>query len=124
MDSADNRHFAVIDPYRRKLTIKFGDQVIAATTNALILKEHGRSLYDPVFYIPKEDISVELEREADTTGFCPIKGHAHRWHMKDQPLEQYIAWSYEDPLPRGRKIMGHLAFNMRYVSFVSEPVPA
>lgn len=122
MEAQEKRHFAVIDPYKRKLTIKFGDRIVAETTDALILKEHGRSLYDPVFYIPKKDIKVELEREPETKGFCPIKGNAHRWHLKEEPTEYYFAWSYEDPLPRSVKIKGHLAFNLHHVSFVSEPL--
>jgi hypothetical protein len=49
----EKRHYAVIDDYNRKLTLKYMNEVIAETTSALILKEVGKSVYDPVFYQKK-----------------------------------------------------------------------
>ncbi len=117
---AEDRHYAVIDPYNRKLTVKYKDQVIAETENAKILKEVGRSVYNPVFYFPKEDLKVELKPEADKSTHCPIKGDASYWNLAD-PTPNYFAWSYEDPLPKGEKIKGLLAFNENYVTLISEP---
>ena len=57
----EKRHYSVIENYNRKLTIKYKNNVIAETTNALILKEVGKGVYDPVFYLPKEDILIKLE---------------------------------------------------------------
>ena len=122
METVEKRHYAVIDPYTSKLTVTFGETVIAETQQAMILKEVGRSVYDPVFYIPKEDIRVDLKREAETKGFCPIKGHAHRWHLPNQETGAYFGWSYEDPLPKAHKIKGKIAFNKAFVSFLSEPL--
>ena len=56
ISSMENRHYAVMDSYNRKLTIKIKDQVLAQTTDAIIVKEIGKGVYDPVFYIPKKDI--------------------------------------------------------------------
>ena len=58
MENAEARHYAVYDAYNRELTIKIKDQVIAKTTQAIIVKEVGKGVYDPVFYIPKEDIQI------------------------------------------------------------------
>lgn len=118
----EKRHFAVIDDYKRKLTILYGETVVAETTDAKILKESGKSLYNPVFYIPKEDVKIELVRDENTTGFCPIKGHAHRWHLKENSPGPYFGWSYEEPFPKSKKIAGHIAFNMQYVTLVSAPL--
>lgn len=121
MATPENRHYAVIDPYRRKLTLQYKGQTVAETENALILKEVGRSVYDPVFYIPKADISADLEMDPVSKGHCPIKGDSFRWYLKGEDLGTYFAWSYEEPLPRAKQIKDHLAFNMALVTLVSAP---
>ena len=116
----EKRHYAVYDSYHRILTFKRGDEVVAKTTKAIIVKEVGKGVYDPVFYIPKEDVLINLEPE-DRTSTCPIKGIASYW-MPKEPTENYFAWSYEDANPRAKKIKGHIAFNMDYLTLISEPV--
>ncbi len=100
----------------------YQDVLVAETENALILKEVGKSVYDPVFYIPKADIKIDLEMDAVSKGHCPIKGDAHRWYLKENPTANYFGWSYEAPLPRSRKLEGHIAFNMQYVTLISAPI--
>ncbi len=121
METTTPRHYAVIDVYERKLTLQFKGQTIASTTNALILKEVGKSVYNPVFYIPKEDVTVDLKPELDRSSHCPIKGDASYWNLEN-PTSEYFAWSYEDPLPRSKKIKGYVAFNLNYLTLVSEPL--
>ena len=84
MNTIQQRHYAVIEPYNRKLTVTFENQIVAETRHAMILKEVGKSVYNPVFYIPKEDIKAKLNMEPETTGYCPIKGHANRWHLSEK----------------------------------------
>ena len=120
MENTEKRHYAVYDHYNRNLTIKLGDEVIAKTTNAVIVKEVGKGVYDPVFYIPREDVKMELHPESRTST-CPIKGEASYW-IPTETTPNYFAWSYETPNPRAKKIKGHIAFNLAYVSFISEPV--
>ncbi len=121
METTEKRHYAVVDNYPRKLTISHDGKVVAQTTNALILKEVGMTVYNPVFYIPKEDLVEELVSEAERSSYCPIKGEASYWNFAENPTTEYFAWSYEDPLPRSKKIKGHVAFNPKYVSVLSEP---
>ncbi len=100
MEDTNKRHYAVIDAYTRKLTLKYNDEIIAESKNALILKEVGKSVYNPVFYFPKEDIKVELISEANRKSYCPIKGDASYWNFKENPTSDYLAWSYEKALAR------------------------
>ena len=123
MEETDNRHYAVVDAYNRILTLKYNDSIIAKTDRAFIVKEVGKSVYDPVFYLPKEDIKVEIEMEPERQSTCPIKGEATYWNLKNNPTSDYFAWSYETPLPRSKKIEGYIAFNGAYISFISEPLP-
>jgi uncharacterized protein (DUF427 family) len=118
----EGRHYSVIDLYNRKITLFYNTEVIAQTTQALILKEVGKSVYNPVFYFPKEDVKIKLEKEENRTSFCPIKGDASYWNIPDAYTADYFAWSYEVPLPRSKKIEGHIAFNMNYIKFTSEPI--
>tara|TARA_R110002050_G_scaffold149463_1_gene276127 strand:+ start:187660 stop:188022 length:363 start_codon:yes stop_codon:yes gene_type:complete len=120
MDNTEKRHYAVYDPYDRVLTLKRGDEVLAKTTKAIMVKEVGKGVYDPVFYIPKEDVKIKLNPE-DRTSTCPIKGVASYW-MPEIPTDNYFAWSYEDANPRAKKIKGHIAFNMADVTLISEPI--
>ena len=120
MENTDNRHYAVYDLYNRVLTIKMGDEILAKTSNAIIVKEVGKGVYDPVYYVPKEDVLMELKPE-DRTSSCPIKGAASYW-MPATPKDNYFAWSYEEPNPRAKKIKGHIAFNMDYITLISEPI--
>jgi uncharacterized protein (DUF427 family) len=122
MENTEKRHYAVVDKYQRKLTLKKGEQVIVESENALILKEVGKSVYNPVFYFPKGDLKVELVKEPQRQSHCPIKGDATYWNFENTPTEEYFAWSYEDPLPRAKKITGYLGFNMKDLTLVSEPV--
>lgn len=118
----EKRHYAVVDKYQRKLTIKYKNEIIAETSAALILKEVGKSVYDPVFYLPKEAVSLKLEAEPARQSHCPIKGDASYWNVAGDFTSNYFAWSYETALPYTKKIEGYIAFNMEYVTFISEPV--
>lgn len=120
MENTENRHYAVYDKYNRNLTIKMGNEIIAKTTEAIMVKEVGSGVYDPVFYIPREDVIINLIPE-DRSSTCPIKGAASYW-MPEKVTDNYFAWSYEDPNPRAKKIKGHIAFNMDYITLISEPI--
>lgn len=117
----DKRHYAVIDHFPRKVAYYLGDQKIAESSNALILKEVGKSVYNPVFYLPKDDVLVDLKKDESKNSHCPIKGDATYWTVEGAPSEPYFAWSYEDPLPRSKKIEGHIAFNEAFLRFESLP---
>ncbi len=118
----EKRHYTVIDQYDRKLTLKYKDTIVAETTTALILKEVGKSVYNPVFYLPKEAIKIQLEQEPKRQSHCPIKGDATYWNIQGDYTDNYFAWSYEEALPRAKKINGYIAFNMSYLTLISEPL--
>jgi len=122
MEDTNKRHYAAIDAYPRKLTLKYNNEIIAESQNAIILKEVAKSIYNPVFYFPKEDIKADLVSEDERKSFCPIKGHASYWNFKENPTSDYLAWSYEKSLPRTKKIEGYIAFNLDQITLISEPI--
>ena len=117
----EKRHYAVIDPFQRRITLSYKGNPIVITEKALILKEVGKTVYNPVFYIPKEDIIINLIAETFRESNCPIKGDATYWNI-DVPTKEYFAWSYEEPMPRTKKIKGYVAFNLNHLTFHSEPI--
>ena len=123
MNQTEQRHYAVIDAYARRVTLKQNNETIVESSNALILKEVGKSVYNPVLYFPKEDVKVELEQDKERESFCPIKGEATYWKLKGSSPDEYFAWSYEEALARTKKINGFIAFNTLEMTMISEPLP-
>lgn len=122
MGTEDKRHYAIMEAYKRKLTLKYNGVTVVESSKAIILKEVGTSVYNPVFYFPKEDLKMELIQEFSRKSSCPIKGEASYWNFKDNPTDNYFAWSYEDPHPRSKKIKGYIAFNLDYLTLCSDPI--
>ena len=122
MEDTLKRHYAVIDAYPRKITLKYKDEIIVESKNTLILKEVGKSVYNPIFYFPKEDILAKLVIAFDRKSYCPIKGDATYWNFKENPTSDYLAWSYEKALSRTKKIEGYIAFNLDQITLISEPI--
>jgi uncharacterized protein (DUF427 family) len=99
------------DPYHRidvlqsdrHVRVSLDGRPLAETRRAVALFE---SNLPPRWYIPREDVSVELE-PTDTVTRCPYKGTAGYYSaggIKD------LIWYYEDPLPEAGRIKGLLCF--------------
>ena len=83
-------HYHVTDRYPYHVRVLIDGQEVASSSDVKILKEVGKSLYNPSFYFPPGDVDLtHLEREEGYTTSCPIKGTtpptgdssgpAHRW---------------------------------------------
>ena len=81
---------------------------IADSTNAFRVLETAGA---PVYYVPPEDIRMDLLRANDRRTVCEWKGEAtyHTLHLPTREIPN-IAWSYPDPSPGYEQIRGHLAF--------------
>jgi uncharacterized protein (DUF427 family) len=103
------------DPFHRvdiratsqRVRVLAGSDVLADSTNALVLSETG---LPNRYYLPAADISAELVR-SDTSTVCPYKGRASYWTLRrpDGDLVD-VAWGYEEPLPESARIGGHRSF--------------
>jgi uncharacterized protein (DUF427 family) len=97
-----------IEPARGTISVRTGDAVIADSANALVLREDG---YAPVFYLPREDVAMELLDRSEKVTHCPHKGDATHYHIAGYSGQITDgAWSYENPKDAAREITGHLAF--------------
>lgn len=111
------RHYHQIEAAQATVRVKVGERVLAQSHRALVLKEVGKKLYDPVYYFPRDAVPTGLLRRSKTRTHCPIKGEASYFTVVTAEGEYPdLVWSYEDPLRRSERIRKLLAFDARRVT--------
>jgi uncharacterized protein (DUF427 family) len=78
--------------------------VLADTERPVLLKEGSLPTR---YYLPREDVRMELLTSTESTSHCPFKGDARYWSANDVVD---IAWSYEAPIPGAERIAGLVCF--------------
>ena len=89
--------FKTIDTRRssRRVEVEIAGVIIADSTRSVMLFE----TYLPTrYYLPRDDVRMDLLVPSDTASVCAYKGHARYWsaHVDGTVLTD-VAWSYEDP---------------------------
>jgi uncharacterized protein (DUF427 family) len=104
------------DPYSRvdvvsssrHVRVEIEGQVIADTRRPLLLFETGLPTR---YYIPKQDVRMDLLEATDSHTRCPYKGIASYWSLNlDGKTFEDIVWSYPAPIPEILKIENLLSF--------------
>jgi uncharacterized protein (DUF427 family) len=90
-------------PEERRVQVRIGGQTVADTQRALALTEGSMPTR---WYLPREDISAELE-PSDHRTTCPFKGEATHFAVGG---EDAVAWSYEEPIEQVSEIRDLVAF--------------
>ncbi len=63
------------------------------------------------YYLPREDVRLDLFDATDHSTGCPYKGTAEYWSWRDEgDVPPNIVWSYPEPLPAVAAIQGRVAF--------------
>ena len=104
------------DPYKRVdaiLSSRHVEVVVAGVTVADTRR--ARFLFEtrlPTrYYIPPEDVRMDLLVPSDKATACPYKGKARYWSVKiGGEVFPDIVWSYPEPIPECPQIKGHLSF--------------
>jgi uncharacterized protein (DUF427 family) len=104
------------DPYKRvdvvassrPVRVILGGETVAETRRARFLFE---TRLPTRYYIPSEDVRMDLLLPSDKVTACPYKGKARYWSAKigDRVFPD-IVWSYPEPIPECPKIKGYLCF--------------
>ena len=55
------------------MRVTVGGAIVADSERAVILREQA---YEPVYYVPPEDVDFSLLAPSDHTSYCPYKGDA------------------------------------------------
>ncbi|MCX5367793.1 DUF427 domain-containing protein [Streptomyces sp. NBC_00015] len=108
-------HTITIERDDRRIRVVHGDHVLAETDRALALRETGCPVR---YYIPAEDVRLDLLTPSDTHTYCPFKGTASYWSLPDAAD---LVWGYPDPKPDVAEIRNHLCFYEVEVSEAEVP---
>ena len=92
-------------PAGARIQVKFRGEVIADTKDAIRLEEGD---YPAVYYFPRKDVRMERLVRASRETYCPYKGQASYFSLKDGP--ENAVWTYEQPYDEMLAIRGLLAF--------------
>ena len=92
----------------RSVEVVVDGETLASSDRPLLLFETGLPLR---FYLPPDDVRLDLLRPTTTRSTCAYKGHAS-YLSYDGPAGavEDIAWTYPEPLPDVAPIAGMIAF--------------
>ncbi len=98
----------VIRPDHRRIQVIHADTRIADTSRALRVCETG---HPPSFYIPPEDVRMELLDPCDRNTYCEWKGVADYFDLVvgDERIAE-AAWCYPEPSRGFESIRDFIAF--------------
>ncbi|MDQ4098734.1 MAG: DUF427 domain-containing protein [Actinomycetota bacterium] len=101
-------HQITITPTRLHVEVVVGGETVAKSDRPVLLHETGLPTR---YYLPREDVRIELLRPTDRTTTCPFKGKASYWSVAaGGEVYDNLAWSYEDPIPGAGAIAGLMCF--------------
>ncbi len=95
-------------PSSRHVRVEIDGTVVADTRRPVLLFETGLPTR---YYIPREDVRLDLLVPSDLSTGCPYKGPAAYWSWRgggDAPAN--LVWSYPEPLPAVGAVKDLLAF--------------
>jgi uncharacterized protein (DUF427 family) len=101
-------HTVSIVPTAVHVEVRLGGRLLADTDRAMKLDETGLPAR---YYLPPDDVQMDLLRPTTFHTDCPFKGEASYWSL-DIDGETYdgIVWSYEAPLAQAAEVRGMLSF--------------
>ncbi|OPH57909.1 hypothetical protein BC351_04705 [Paenibacillus ferrarius] len=95
-------------PSSRHIQVYIGGELVADSRRPVVLYETGLT---PRYYLPKEDIRLDLLSPSDSLTRCPYKGIASYWSAAlGGKTYKDVVWSYAQPLPEVHEIAGLLSF--------------
>ena len=88
--------------------VRVGGKLLASSYHPLLLDETGLPTR---YYLPREDVRMDLLRSTSFETTCPFKGEASYWSFdSDGQTHDGIVWSYENPIPGALEIKEMMSF--------------
>lgn len=92
----------------RHIQVVFNGRTIADTRRAKRVLETS---HPPTYYIPPEDVRMDLLRKSAGSSWCEWKGVASYFDVVvGERVQSQAAWTYPDPTPAFVAIRDHIAF--------------
>jgi len=91
-----------------RVRIEFNGETLVDTTGAYRVLETS---HPPVYYVPPEDVDMDVLTQEDRMTMCEFKGRAvyYRVDVGDRTV-RHAAWGYPSPTKRFQDIQDYLAF--------------
>jgi uncharacterized protein (DUF427 family) len=99
-------------PSDRHVVVEIDGQVVADTTRSVMLLE---TMLPPRWYVPREDVRMDLLAASDSHTVCAYKGQASYWSYGDVPD---VVWTYDDPRHEAVPVRGLLSFYAEHTDYV------
>jgi uncharacterized protein (DUF427 family) len=104
----DPFHRIDIHPTTRHVRVLLDGEVVADTVHAQALFE---TALPPRWYIPVEDVRMDLLEPSETKTRCAYKGSASYWHVRvSDRFEDDLVWTYAEPQHDAEQVRGLLCF--------------
>lgn len=116
------------DPHKRVEAIPSTRHVEVAVDGVTLASSHHPVLLFETdlptrFYLPAEDVRLDLLEATDNVSWCPYKGRADGyWTWPGPPVLANVAWSYSSPAPAVGAIAGRIAFYNELVDLTVDGV--
>jgi uncharacterized protein (DUF427 family) len=112
----DPQHRVDAIPSERQVRVELDGELLAASSRPTALFE---TTLPTRWYLPQDDIRMDLLEASDTVTQCPFKGVARFYSARvDGVLHRDVAWSYPDPIPENPRIADLIAFFNERVDLV------
>jgi uncharacterized protein (DUF427 family) len=93
----------------RRVVVRVGERIVADSTRTIRVLETASP---PTFYLPPDDVDLDLLVPAPGNSICEWKGRADYWSVAvpGSTLLRGVAWSYPRPTPAFSAIAGWFSF--------------
>lgn len=104
------------DPYRRVDALPSSRHVVVRVDGIVVADSHHPTILfetglPPRYYLPPNDVRLDLVTPTDTTSGCPYKGFARYWSLEvDGVAHPDLVWGYDEPLPESAPVKGLMCF--------------
>jgi uncharacterized protein (DUF427 family) len=107
-------------PSSRHVIVRRDGTVLAESHQPVLLFETGLPTR---YYLPAEDVRLDLLVPTENRSHCPYKGDADRyWDLAGSPATRNVAWAYSAPYPAVGAVQDRIAFYNELVDLTVDGV--
>ena len=101
-------HRITVTPADLHVEVTVQGEKVAESEHPVLLEETGLPTR---YYLPRDDVRMELLRPTTSETTCPFKGQASYWSVEvGGKVHDDLVWSYESPIPQAEGVAGLLCF--------------